>query len=72
MSALGSARVPRAAGSASLRDAATRPRILQVIPSFRVGGLESGQDTLRPGAEAHACDGFVVGGGGQLDPSANA
>ena len=41
MSALGSARVPRAVGSASLRDAAARPRIVQVIPSLRVGGLES-------------------------------
>src|SRR5438445_3938017 len=41
MSVLGSARVPRAVGSASLRDAAARPRIVQVIPSLRVGGLES-------------------------------
>jgi sugar transferase (PEP-CTERM/EpsH1 system associated) len=41
MSALESARRHQAAGSGRPRDAAGRPRIVQVIPSLRVGGLES-------------------------------
>lgn len=41
MSTLGSAGWPRTASMGKPSEAARRPRIVQVIPSFRVGGLEN-------------------------------
>ena len=41
MSALGAARRPHATGAGRVQDAARRARIVQVIPSLRVGGLEN-------------------------------